>query len=309
MIKNVMTLLCCSFCLFCFWACETQKEEYPDIRIGKEEPIDELSLNKQTEKRILLSGGNGKYIANVENAQIATVRMSLDTLKIKGLLEGETFVTILSHDKRARLKINVVFPELGVSHSTVQFRPGFRSKYVSISGGGELARLEKNDPADIMDIKWDGATGILEINPRYEGEAEVTAVSQDGKEKKTIRIKVRPEGELEAPGWYGTNASSYYLIMNNQMVVRRKGIGTWLINSALPYGGSVFYQRSSIKIAPVLNPIQGDSIGLNVLQHIPQNPKLKEGMYRLYVEEIRETEVMLRGKGFKFLLPYKSTYP
>lgn len=306
MIKNIITLVCTSFCLLCFWACETRKEEYPDIRIGKENAIDELSLNKQMEKKILISGGNGKYIVNIENARIATARMSLDTLKIKGLLEGETFVTILSHDKRARLKINVIFPELGVSHPTVQFRPGFRSKFVSISGGGELTKLEKNDPANIMDIKWDGSTGMLEINPKYEGEAEVTAVSEDGKERKTIRIKVRPEGELESPGWYGTDASSYYMIMNNRMVVKRKGIGTWIINSALPYGeGNLSYKKAYIKAAPILNPIQGDSIDLNILRHVPQHPKLKEGIHRLYVEEIREAEVMLRGKGFKFLLPYQ----
>lgn len=70
-----------------------------------------------------MSGGNGKYIVNVENAQIATADISMDTLKVKGWLEGETFATIISHDKRIRLKINVVFPELGISHSVVQLLP------------------------------------------------------------------------------------------------------------------------------------------------------------------------------------------
>lgn len=201
---------------YLLFACEKQKEELPDIRIGKEKGVEELLLNKQTEKRLLLSGGNGKYIVNVENAQIATAYISMDTLKVKGLLEGETFATIISHDKRARLKISVVFPNLEVSHSTVQFLPGFKSKYVSIFGGGELTKLEENDPADIMDIKWDGSTGMLEINPKYEGEAQVIAISEDAKEKKIIHIKVRPEGELETSGWYSTNASSYYLILNNK---------------------------------------------------------------------------------------------
>jgi hypothetical protein len=61
-----------------------------------------------------------------------------------------------------------------------------------------------------------------EINPKYEGEAQVIAISEDAKEKKIIHIKVRPEGELETLGWYSTNASSYYLILNNKMVVKRK---------------------------------------------------------------------------------------
>ena len=34
MIKNVITQLCIIFCLICFFACEKQKEELPDIRIG-----------------------------------------------------------------------------------------------------------------------------------------------------------------------------------------------------------------------------------------------------------------------------------
>lgn len=304
MIKNVVTKLCLTFCLICLFACEKQKEELPDIRIGKEKAIDELSLNKQTEKKLLLSGGNGKYIVNVENAQIATAYMSMDTLKIKGLLEGETFATIISHDKRARLKINVVFPELGVSHSTVQLLPRFRSKFISISGGGELTKLEENDPADIMDIKWDGSTGMLEIYPKYEGEAQVTAISEDAKEKKIIHIKVRPEGELKIPGWYSTNASSYYVILNNRMVIKRKGVGTWIVNSARPYGDDkLYYDNSYMKISPVINPVQGDSIDLNILRYVSRKPEIKEGIHRLYVEEIRESEVILRGKGFKFLLP------
>src|SRR3712207_8014642 len=70
--KNTTTALCIAFSIICCFACEDGKEEYPDIRIGKENPVDELSLNKQTEKRLLISGGNGKYIVNVENSRIAT---------------------------------------------------------------------------------------------------------------------------------------------------------------------------------------------------------------------------------------------
>ncbi|MCS3266594.1 hypothetical protein NXX78_10020 [Bacteroides fragilis] len=222
MSKNRITALCVAFSIICSFACEDRKEEYPDIRIGKEKNVDELSLNKQTEKRLLVSGGNGKYIVNVENSQIATAQMSMDTLKVKGLLEGETFATVLSHDKRVRLKINVTFPELGISHPIVQLRPKDISKFVSISGGGERVTLQENDPADVMDIKWDGSTGMLEIMPKYEGEAEVTAISEDGKEQKTIHIKVKPEGELTVPGWYDTRNSSYYVMLNNKMIVRRK---------------------------------------------------------------------------------------
>lgn len=307
MSKNILSTLCIAFCIIGFFACEERKEEYPDIRIGKEKTsVDELSLNKQTEKRLIVSGGNGKYIVNVENSQIATAQMSMDTLKVKGLLEGETFATILSHDKRVRLKINVTFPELGISHSSVRLRPKDISKFVSISGGGERVTLQENDPADVIDIKWDGSTGMLEITPKYEGEAEVTAVSEDGKEQKTIRISVKPEGELKVPGWYDTTKNSYYVMLNNKMIVKRKGVGTWIIDSARPYGGEITtYTGSHIKIAPIVNPVKGDSIDLHVLDYSTSHGKIKKGVHRLYVEEVGESEVMLRGKGFKFLLPYQ----
>ena len=33
--------------------------------------------------------------------------------------------------------------------------------------------------------------------------------------------------------------------------------------------------------------------------------KIKEGKYKLYVEEVREKDVVLRGRGFKFVIPYE----
>ncbi len=310
MIRNFFNTLGLGIYMVCLFtslfACEEHTEEYPEIRIGKEGGVDELRLNKFTEKRLLLSGGNGKFLVNIENAQIATAHISLDTLKIRGLLEGETFATIISHDRRVRLRIHVTFPELGVSHTTVQLRPKLISRLVSISGGGERTTLEENDPADVMDIKWDGSTGMLEIVPKYEGEAEVTAVSEDGKERKTIRVRIKPDGELTIPGWYTTCETQYYVKMNNKMIVKRKGGATWIIDSARPYGGKITtYDGSYMKIAPITNPVQGDSIDLNILRYSTpkNNPEIKVGIHRLYVEEVRESEVMLRGRGFKFLLP------
>lgn len=310
--KNFFKALSLNVCMACFLACllacEEHTEEYPEIHIGKESGIDKLTLNKFTEKRLLLSGGNGKFIVNIENSQIATAHISLDTLKVKGLLEGETFATVISHDRRMRLRIHVTFPELGVSHTDVQLRPKLIGRFVSISGGGERTTLEENDPADVIDIKWDGSTGMLEIVPKYEGEAEVIAVSEDGKERKSIHIRVKPDGELTIPGWYTTRETQYYVKMNNKMIVKRKGGATWIIDSARPYGGKITtYDGSQMKIAPIMNPVQGDSIDLNILRYstTKNNPEIKAGIYRLYVEEVRKSEVMLRGKGFKFLLPYQ----
>ena len=98
------------------------------------------------------------------------------------------------------------------------------------------------------------------------------------------------------------------MILNNKMVIKRKGVGTWIVDSARPYGGQIItYNGSSMKIASIVNPIQGDSIDLNILRYSSDknNRLLKEGTYRFYVEEVRVSEVMLRGKGVKFLLPYE----
>ena len=32
---------------------------------------------------------------------------------------------------------------------------------------------------------------------------------------------------------------------------------------------------------------------------------LKEGAQQLYVEEVREKDVVLRGRGYKFVIPYE----
>lgn len=55
-------------------------------------------MNKLTTRMILLQGGNGKYIANVADSKVAGVSISKDTLRINGILEGNTYATIISGD-------------------------------------------------------------------------------------------------------------------------------------------------------------------------------------------------------------------
>lgn len=75
-----------------------------------------------------------------------------------------------------------------------------------------MIKLEEDDFVDIMDMKWDGFMGMLEIYFKYEGEVWVIVILEDVKEKKVIYVKVRLEGKLEILGWYSINLSLYYLI-------------------------------------------------------------------------------------------------
>lgn len=42
MSKNRITALCVAFSIICSFACEDRKEEYPDIRIGKEKNVERI---------------------------------------------------------------------------------------------------------------------------------------------------------------------------------------------------------------------------------------------------------------------------
>lgn len=311
MIKNSILIKCCFiFYLLFVVACDKDKdvEQFPDIQIGKPVAVKDLTLNKQTEKRLIVSGGNGKYAVNIENSQIATAKMSVDTLIVKGLLEGETFLTVLSHDKSAKLNVNVKYADIGVSQSTINLLPGIRNKTISISGGGDGIKIEKNDPFEILDFKWDGASGLLEINPIHEGKAEIIATSEDGKDKQIINVNVKPEGELESIGCYGTTSSTYFPIVNNKMVVKRNGVGTLIANSARPYGGYAggSYKGTYLKIAPVTNPVKGETIEIEILDYVwDKKEEISVGKLTVIVEEVKESEVVLLGKGYKFLLPYE----
>lgn len=274
-----------------------------DIKIGKEkESISEVHLNKQTERAFVLSGGNGKYYANIADSKIAQISVSNDTLRVKGILEGETFATIISHDKKANLKIKVNYPELSFSQNEVRLYPKDEAKFISLSGGGDIVDLKVEDLDNILDYKWNGNTGIIEIKPYYEGEVTITAISQDGK-KKSLKVKVRAEGEVKDIGVYATVSKSIYKEINTGVVIKRKNIGTWIYSTPNIY----HHKTSGVRVSPIINPKQGEKINVEV-ETFPRNAftRIKDATYTMYVEEVRPNNrtVVLRGRGFKFVLPY-----
>ena len=292
-------LLCCGTA---FVACSDDNSEAKDIQVGADD-LKEVSLNKLSTRTIILRGGTGKYTANVADSKIAGVAISKDTLRISGILEGQTYATIISGDFKRRVDINVVVPELSISQSEIRLFPRDESKFVSLNGGGDFAELQIEDPDKIMNAKWNAKTGILEIQAHYEGEAKIRVIAQDKKEK-TLKVVVRCEGTADRVGVYSTTSRSIYTHMNTIMAVRRPGIGVWFCSGARPYTA-----KRVLKITPaIVNPVVGSHVNVTLSMTYPDefsNSGLKEGQYKLFVEEVREHDAVLRGQGFKLVIPYE----
>ena len=294
-----LLLLCCGTA---FVACSDDNSEAKDIQVGADD-LKEVALNKLSTRTIILRGGTGKYTANVADSKIAGVAISKDTLRISGILVGQTYATIISGDFKRRVDINVVVPELSISQSEIRLFPRDESKFVSLNGGGDFAELQIEDPDKIMNAKWNAKTGILEIQAHYEGEAKIRVIAQDKKEK-TLKVVVRCEGTADRVGVYSTTSRSIYTHMNTIMAVRRPGIGVWFCSGARPYTA-----KRVLKITPaVVNPVVGSHVNVTLSMTYPDefsNSGLKEGQYKLFVEEVREHDAVLRGQGFKLVIPYE----
>ena len=64
-----------------------------------------------------------------------------------------------------------------------------------------------------------------------------------------------------------------------------------------------------MKIKPaIVNPVAGTYVDITLTMTYPNefvDSGLKEGKYKLLVEEVRERDVVLRGRGFKLVIPYE----
>lgn len=304
-IYNTASRLCLllAFAAMALTSCDNSTDtELSNITFGANN-TDSVALNKQSTRIVLLHGGTGKYQANIADSKVASISISKDTLRINGLLEGDTYATILSGDFKRKLKISVVVPPISISDSEIRLYPRDESKFVSLAGGGDLARLTIDDPDSILNTKWNAKTGILEIAAAYEGEANIKAIGEDGKYK-TLKVTVRCSGSAQKVGVYGTTSRSIYPQMNTVMAVRRPGIGVWLMNGARPAAA-----RRVLKIKPtIVAPTLGQKVEVNIGMNYPEEfggTLLREGKHKLTVEEVREQNVVLRGRGFKLVLPYE----
>ena len=105
--KKIITLL--SLLLF-FASCHKESDRpVTPLRLG-EDDAKELQVTQSETRMILLKGGDGKYSATIEDARIASSSISRDTLRVSGILYGETSLTIRSHDEVRRVRVKVVPP-------------------------------------------------------------------------------------------------------------------------------------------------------------------------------------------------------
>lgn len=292
--------------LFSFISCSDDTNDvYEDIKIGKEaNSLQEVLVNNGSERSIVLSGGNGKYAVNIADSKIASAKISNDTLKIKGLFEGETFATLTSHDKRTRLNIRVAPVDVSISQDFIRLYPQAESRVISLSGG-DIVKLNVDDPEKILKVKWNGNTGILEILAFYEGEATITAKAPNQPDK-TLKILVQAEGEVNDVGVYDITSRYVYSVLTPTMVVKRKNVGTWIANSTNPYGFvNSTGQRISLKFSPIKNPVKGEYINVNmeIRPFLNEFRGLKNGSNRLMVQEVRENTVILKNRQTKIVLP------
>lgn len=302
--KKYFFLIIASITL-CFSCQKENKSNSTEIKIGTgASSLSEITINRLTERKILLSGGDEKFRVSIEDSKIAKASIHQDTLKIKGLWEGETFANIISHDKTAKLRINVIPQELSISQDNIRLFPQDESKFVSISGGSEVMQMKIDDPYEAIKAIWNGSTGILEIMALHEGDATITLTSTDGSSK-TLKVSVRPEGSTDEVGLYTTYRRSYYQALAPKLIAQRQGKGIWLSSITNPYGQVDATTGVVAKIPPVGTPTQGEIIDLQIEfgPFVSQLSGIETASYSFLVEEIRPETIVLSTKRFKLVLP------
>ena len=162
-------------CLLSVMACDDKEVPQTPIRVGATDS-DTLTISPEATRIVLLSGGTGKYAAYVADGTLAKVAINEDTLRITGQLTGKTVATIHSGDETRRIALHVEDREVSVSHQEVRLFPRDESRFISVNGGGKYADLEVLDPEGAITTKWNAKTNILEVDARYEGEAQVKII-------------------------------------------------------------------------------------------------------------------------------------
>ena len=306
---KIKYIMFASLLAMAFTACE-DNDDYvvPQLKLGNgDTSLTEVSINMLSERNIILSGGNGKYKANVEDSRIASATIVGDTLRLRGVNMGKTFLNVISHNQQQQLHVTVESALPLFSKDVIRIYPDRKEvrKFVSLTGGDEYTKLVVDDPDDILEVKWDGREDMLEIKAFYEGDAYIRAVNPDGNEA-SMKVEVRVEDEPQAVGIYNTSGRfvSNNVAVKGVLVVQRSGMATWISNTANPYVGNVNYDGVSLQIDPIRHPIEGEYMDINIKRFAGRST-IPVGLHHVLVEKIRGNLVQLRSNRHKFLLPFE----
>ena len=307
MLKHILPFFISVMAGLLLTACQPETAEYlTPIQIGKGEALTHISINRDTERHLILSGGNGKYRAYSSDKRLMDIKVHHDTLKVKALLEGDAYTVVHSHDQSQRLDVSIIAPELTFTNDTIRLFPTQECRYVSLLGGGDIVSLSKDDPNDILTYKWDGNSGIIEIDALFEGKAVIKATTITGETKELI-VFIKPVDEIGGIGVYSTGGKFYSnsLAMACRMCVVRDGHDLIMSNVSSPYGGYAFtYTGTVLSMTSIVNPQVGQQLNLTVKQVSGPEVGITAGVYPVVVEEIGGDEVILLGARHKFVLPY-----
>ena len=161
-------------------ACHTESDLEPSKILIGDNDLSSIDVFTHATRMLILKGGTGKYKCNINNSKLATVSINEDTLRVTGILEGETYATVWSGDECRKLDINVIVPNITSTKDVIRLFPRDESRSVSVNGGGGMAQMSVEDPMRVLKkVKWNAKTNIIEIDTYCEGDAYLHITGQE----------------------------------------------------------------------------------------------------------------------------------
>lgn len=271
----------------------------PLIQVGTKQNETNITLHVRGEQRLQLSGGNGKFTAQIENQALASVKVEDNILVLTGIALGETKLIVRSGDRSQIYKISVVPPTLAFSNGEIKISPKDVNTSVKLSGGDNQAKIEVDDPfgAIIYQVQADG---VLQITGVREGTAKLTA-KLIGQPDQVLTVHVSIQDKPTAIGVYKTNDATARLYFQSLMSFRAKATGAVTISEkARPYG-----THKRVVVPAFARPKVGDTLELTITSvGFDDVEVLKSGTKALFiVEHIDDKTTSLLGKDLRLVVP------
>lgn len=319
--RNHIPLLITLLILPLLPACDSPQETpLPPLKVGTgQSSLSHITLHRDAESGLIISGGNGKYDVHIADRSIATATIHHDTLRVRGHIEGETHAVIHSSGARLTIPVIVEYPRLSISHSEVLVYPDkdIKRSFVTLTGGDPRTTLTEVDPYDIIEYKWNGANSMLEFYALYEGNARIIATDGKGT-KQELEIKVRAEEDPSAIGVYNTNARySNNPKFQARLHVEKIGQNTLLSKDVTPYpciirkGYGIFgkvekYGYEVYSISNLSGMTAGEERDIEITNVHGEGTNLPTGTQTLLVDKIKDGKVTLLGNRYKIFMPLPS---